>query len=146
VRAAIAATPADAIISVPARDRPPLRRWGEGPVTLLGDAAHPMLPSLAQGAAMAVEDAVVLARHLAGPADPVTALRGYEADRRGRATQITKRARALSRIEQLEHPIATSLRNAYIRWMPGAVVDRRNRADLTYPSYPSDLDGVRHAR
>lgn len=138
VQAAVAATPENAIISVPARDRPPLRRWGTGPVTLLGDAAHPMLPSLAQGAAQAVEDAVVLARHLARRIDPAAALRGYEAERRGRATRITKRARALSRIEQLEHPIAIALRNAYIRWMPQAVVDRRNRADLTYP------DGVVH--
>src|SRR5262249_21918774 len=41
-------------------DRPPLARWGKGAVTLLGDAAHPMLPYLAQGAAMAIEDAAVL--------------------------------------------------------------------------------------
>ena len=40
---------------------PPLDHWGDGPVTLLGDAAHPMLPFLAQGAAMAIEDAAVLA-------------------------------------------------------------------------------------
>src|SRR5262249_22331132 len=47
-------------------DRPPLARWGKGAVTLLGDAAHPMLPYLAQGAAMAIEDAAVLAQRLAG--------------------------------------------------------------------------------
>ena len=41
-----------------------LARWGKGPVTLLGDAAHPMLPYLAQGAAMAIEDAAVLAQRL----------------------------------------------------------------------------------
>src|SRR5207237_1235581 len=41
-------------------DCPPLGRWGKGPTTLLGDAAHPMLPYLAQGAAMAIEDAAVL--------------------------------------------------------------------------------------
>jgi salicylate hydroxylase len=40
-------------------DRPPLGRWGDGPITLLGIAAHPMLPFLAQGAAMAIEDAAV---------------------------------------------------------------------------------------
>ena len=54
-------------------DLPPLRRWGDGPVTLLGDAAHPMLPFLAQGAAMAIEDAAVLADRLArDPDDPAT--------------------------------------------------------------------------
>ena len=46
-------------------DRKPARRWGKGPMTLLGDAAHPMLPFLAQGAAMAIEDAATLARNLA---------------------------------------------------------------------------------
>ena len=46
-------------------DLPPLPQWGNGPVTLLGDAAHPMLPFLAQGAAMAIEDAAVLADNLA---------------------------------------------------------------------------------
>src|SRR5262249_48994070 len=46
-------------------DRPPLVRWGKGAVTLVGDAAHPMLPYLAQGAAMAIEDAAVLAQRLA---------------------------------------------------------------------------------
>jgi salicylate hydroxylase len=46
-------------------DREPLRRWGSGRTILLGDAAHPMLPFLAQGAAMAIEDAAVLARELA---------------------------------------------------------------------------------
>src|SRR5262249_5434005 len=46
-------------------DRPPLARWGKGAVTVLGDAAHPMLPYLAQGAAMAIEDAAVLAPRLA---------------------------------------------------------------------------------
>ena len=46
-------------------DRPPIRRWSSGPVALLGDAAHPMLPFLAQGAAMAIEDAVVAAQCLA---------------------------------------------------------------------------------
>src|SRR5262249_44922344 len=46
-------------------DRAPLAQWGKGPATLLGDAAHPMLPYLAQGAAMAIEDAAVLAQRLA---------------------------------------------------------------------------------
>ncbi len=70
-------------------DRQPLRRWSFGPVTLLGDAAHPMLPFFAQGAAQALEDAAVLARHLtAGGADPAAALRRYEADRIPRTARI----------------------------------------------------------
>ena len=52
-------------------DRPPLSKWSEGPVTLLGDAAHPMLPFMAQGAAMAVEDSWIVARELSQPNRPV---------------------------------------------------------------------------
>ena len=72
----------------------PLKRWGKGPVTLLGDAAHPMLPYLAQGAAMAIEDAAVLASCLAQtPDDAAAALRRYEDKRQKRAarTQIAAR-------------------------------------------------------
>ena len=73
-------------------DCPPLERWGVGPVTLLGDAAHPMLPYLAQGAAMAIEDAAVLAQCLAqSPDDPAAALRRYE-DRRFKRTARAQRA------------------------------------------------------
>ena len=67
-------------------DRPPLSHWCKGPVALLGDAAHPMLPFMAQGAAMAIEDAWVLAAVLAsGHADP---LQRYEAARKRRAENI----------------------------------------------------------
>jgi salicylate hydroxylase len=66
-------------------DRPPVRRWGMGPVTLLGDAAHPMLPFLAQGAALAIEDAIVLAECL-NPSEYVgLGMRRYEQWRRTRA-------------------------------------------------------------
>ena len=60
-------------------DTPSLRQWGKGPVTLLGDAAHPMLPYLAQGAAMAIEDAVVLSQCIAQtPNEMARAMRDYE--------------------------------------------------------------------
>ena len=73
-------------------DCAPLKRWGSGPVTLLGDAAHPMLPYLAQGAAMAIEDAAVLAQCLAQSRDDApAALRRYE-DRRHQRTIRTQRA------------------------------------------------------
>jgi salicylate hydroxylase len=68
--------------------RQPLPRWTWGRVTLLGDAAHPMLPFLGQGAAQAFEDAAVLARCLAGADDPEQALSRYESERIGRASQV----------------------------------------------------------
>lgn len=132
VRAAIAATPPEAIISVPAQDRPFLEGWGRGPVTLLGDAAHPMLPSLAQGAAQAVEDAVVLAHHLDGASDVDIALRGYEAERATRARLMVDGSFALSRIEQIEHPISSRLRNLYTRFLPQSKIDERNAGAMTF--------------
>jgi salicylate hydroxylase len=80
-------------------DRPPLAHWGKGPVTLLGDAAHPMLPYLAQGAAMAIEDAAVLAQRLADtPDDPELAMRRYERQRRWRTARAQRAARRNGRV------------------------------------------------
>ena len=59
-------------------DRTPLPRWSVGRVTLLGDACHPMLPFMAQGAAQAIEDAATLAAVLAKSPDVVAGLRRYE--------------------------------------------------------------------
>ncbi|AIV36229.1 FAD-dependent monooxygenase [Streptomyces sp. CCM_MD2014] len=75
-------TDADDLLEYPMVDRDPLPHWGEGRVTLLGDAAHPMYPVGANGASQAVVDARVLAHTLARGGDPVAALRGYEDHRR----------------------------------------------------------------
>jgi salicylate hydroxylase len=79
-------------------DRPPFSVWGTGRVTLLGDAAHPMLPFLAQGAAMAIEDAAVVAAKLkpsmgGAPAAIEAALRSYEQARRARTARVQRQAR-----------------------------------------------------
>ncbi|HEX7890103.1 MAG TPA: FAD-dependent monooxygenase [Ramlibacter sp.] len=73
--------------------REPLARWGAGRVTLMGDACHPTLPFLAQGACMAIEDALVLARCLDARRDaPDAALRRYEALRLDRTARIVRGA------------------------------------------------------
>jgi salicylate hydroxylase len=71
-------------------DRAPLARWSVGRVTLMGDAAHAMLPFLAQGACQAIEDAAVLARLLAtaSPAEAPAALRRYEELRKPRTARV----------------------------------------------------------
>lgn len=72
-------------------EREPLPQWSVGTVTLLGDACHPMLPFMAQGAGMAIEDAVVLGRALAGVshrAQAGDALRRYEKTRQERTAKI----------------------------------------------------------
>ncbi|MBO9521517.1 MAG: FAD-dependent monooxygenase [Nocardioidaceae bacterium] len=68
--------------------RDPLPHWSVGSATLLGDAAHPMMPFMAQGAAMSIEDAVVLARALAEHQDVTQALKAYEAARLPRASKV----------------------------------------------------------
>jgi len=74
-------------------DRRPLARWQDGRAVLLGDACHPMLPFLAQGAAMAIEDSWVLAELLAKPdTDIPTALAGYQARRRPRTSRVQTEA------------------------------------------------------
>lgn len=75
-------------------DRDPVPSWSKGRVTLLGDAAHPTMPNLAQGANMAIEDAYVLAKYLALHADqPAVALAEYERRRRERTARITLESR-----------------------------------------------------
>lgn len=71
--------------------REPMPRWSQGHATLLGDAAHPMVPFMAQGACMATEDAIVLARALCdGPKNVPEALRAYEDARRDRTAAIQR--------------------------------------------------------
>ncbi|HMN80311.1 MAG TPA: FAD-dependent monooxygenase [Burkholderiaceae bacterium] len=73
--------------------RDPMTNWSRGRVTLLGDACHPTLPFLAQGAMMAIEDAIVLARCLqSSPHDPGRAFRLYEAARMERTSLIVTRS------------------------------------------------------
>jgi salicylate hydroxylase len=69
-------------------NRPPIRKWSVGRVTLLGDAAHPTLPYLAQGAAMAIEDGAVLSRALQMTDSVPTALDIYQRNRVDRTARI----------------------------------------------------------
>jgi salicylate hydroxylase len=88
-------------------DRDPLPNWSKGRVTLLGDAAHPMLPFLSQGAAMAIEDGYVLARELANsPEDIAAALKAYEAERLPRTAKVQLAARVQGNIFHLHSPLA----------------------------------------
>lgn len=75
-------------------DRKPLAKWVDGHVALLGDAAHPMLPFMAQGAAMAVEDGFVLAQQLASGDDMNAALKAYQHQRYARASRVQAVSRA----------------------------------------------------
>jgi salicylate hydroxylase len=88
-------------------DREPLAQWTKGRVTLLGDSAHPMLPYLAQGACMAVEDGYALAMALErNPQNVEQALQAYEAERRPRTSRVQLASRARARVNHLESPLA----------------------------------------
>ena len=88
------------------RDLPPLSHWSQGRVTLLGDACHPMLPFMAQGAVMAIEDAWVLATKLAAqPKNIPLALQQYEDARKPRTAKVQAAAR---RNGKLYHQPTTS--------------------------------------
>jgi 2-polyprenyl-6-methoxyphenol hydroxylase-like FAD-dependent oxidoreductase len=128
IQAAIASTPEEAISGTGIYARAPARTWGRGRVTLLGDAAHPMTPDLSQGAAQALEDAVVLAASLRDIDDPVIGLRAYEALRRRRTAPIVKRSRAAGRLAQSSGRVGANLR------------------DFLMGSLPNRLHGIQQAR
>jgi salicylate hydroxylase len=94
-------------------DRDPLPHWTNGPIALAGDAAHPMFPFLAQGAAQAIEDAVVLAGCLAAnPSDPPAALTRYESLRKPRATRVQMLSHARQHSNHLPDGPAQQARDA----------------------------------
>jgi len=106
-------------------DRDPMPRWTRGRVTLLGDAAHPMLPYLGQGACQAIEDGCVLAAAVASaPGDPIEALAAYERSRRPRANQVVLASRARGVSNHLVSPLA-----AWRRDMAIALRRRLGRGD-----------------
>lgn len=92
VGAIIEATPAEDIVERPICDRPPLEHWSQGRVTLLGDAAHPVVPALGQGANMAFEDAYELAECLSVAPSIEAALHAYENSRIPRTAVIYDRS------------------------------------------------------
>jgi salicylate hydroxylase len=85
--------------------RPPIARFARGRVALLGDAAHPMVPFLAQGAAQAIEDASALARRLGETERVEAALAAYSRDRVARASRVQREALAQGRIYHMSGPL-----------------------------------------
>lgn len=106
-------------------DRPPLSEWTRGRAALLGDAAHAMLPYLAQGAGQSIEDAFVLTRCLEqDPEDPERALRRYADHRRERTAAMQAGSREAGRTMHLAEPAEVRARNERMRADPDAHVAR----------------------
>ena len=104
-------------------DRPPMSRWSSARVSLLGEACHPTLPFMAQGAAMAVEDAAVLAGCLARDHDVASALLRYEGLRRDRTAGVQNGSRRNASLFHLSG-IGAWVRNRVLRTAQDRTMDR----------------------
>jgi salicylate hydroxylase len=99
----LAAIPEDALFKWGLFLRPHLDHWVVGRVALLGDAAHPMLPYLGQGGAMAIEDAMILARTLAASEDLEEGLRWYQTTRMDRAYAVAEASAKMGEIFHMDN-------------------------------------------
>ena len=99
-------------------DRDPIPFWGKGAATLLGDAAHPVLPHTGQGAAQAMVDAVTLGRALSRGADVERALRSYEQERRQKTATLLAQGRRTARVMRTTNPVACYIREVVVRLIP----------------------------
>jgi salicylate hydroxylase len=109
-------------------DRLPMTQWGKGRVTLLGDACHPTLPFMAQGAAMAIEDAAVLAGCLQHGDEVSASLQRYEDLRRTRTAGIQNGSRRNAKVFHLSG-VPAWLRNRAARAAGGRTMDTLYRYD-----------------
>lgn len=109
--AAVEATPAEAILRNDIVDRPPVRKWTDGRVTLLGDAAHPTTPNLGQGACQAIESGYVLARCLREAETAEAGLVVYERSRFDRTAAITNQSWQFGKLFAYENPVKCWLRD-----------------------------------
>jgi len=115
-----------------AYDLPPLPRWTDGRVTLLGDAAHPCTPNLGQGGCMALEDAMVLAKCISHARSIASALRRYESLRKPRAGHIQQRSLLMGHIGQWQNRAAVSGRRVVTRFLPAALFQHNLRKVYSY--------------
>jgi len=143
----ISQTPLTALVRNVVCDRPPVRKWGSGCMSLLGDAIHPITPNLGQGACLAIEDAIVLARCLKKytsdareedlPRATRSALRRFETIRFARTAMIARCSRFYGVVGQWENHAVVRLRHAALSIVPTRLVQRQLRWVFDY-----DSDGV----
>jgi 2-polyprenyl-6-methoxyphenol hydroxylase-like FAD-dependent oxidoreductase len=137
----IQSTPVVALVRNPVLDRAPVRKWGTGCLTLIGDAIHPLTPNLGQGGCLAIEDAVVMARCLKkyaadGKAPAIeSALRRFERLRLSRTATVARFSRLYGVVGQWENQAAMALRAAVLSAVPRSVVQRLLRWTFDYDAY-----------
>ena len=128
----IETTPPSSILKTGAFDRLPVRNWGEGHMTMLGDAIHPTTPNLGQGGCLAMEDAVVLARCFEKYGASEQALRGYERCRYKRTTMISRYSRYYGSVGQWENVCARAARRTALALVPETLALRLMQVFFDY--------------
>jgi len=113
----ISATYEADILSTDLYDRPPTQPWSRQNVTLIGDAAHPMLPTMGQGACTALEDAYVMAQCLKEQYDFRVAFQDYELLRFPRIKAIVEQSLRSSKMGELRNPFLVKIRNIFMKVM-----------------------------
>jgi salicylate hydroxylase len=142
IRTIIGATPC--VLRQALYDREPLADWQVGRVVLLGDAAHPMMPFYAQGAAQSIEDAYVLAGCVAlRTEEPVVALERYVQLRQPRTAWMQQLSRREEELYQMADPIEIERRNADLLQSQGSDADGFPPEQESLYSY--DAEAVLHA-
>jgi salicylate hydroxylase len=122
-------------------DRTVLPKWSDRRVVLLGDACHPMLPFLAQGAAMAIEDAYLLARLVTDRADMTDALTDYEAIRKPRTARVQAGARRNASLFHHGDPLSQMTTYGPI-WLAGQLLPWFTQGQYDW-IYAHDVTAVR---
>lgn len=110
-----ASTPPDKVIRGDILDRKPTRVWSKGRVGVIGDAAHPTTPNLGQGGCMAIEDAVVLARHFATNSDPAKAWTAFTAERAPRTAAVVNESWKFGQLAQKSGRLTCWFRDTALR-------------------------------
>jgi 2-polyprenyl-6-methoxyphenol hydroxylase-like FAD-dependent oxidoreductase len=121
----IAATEEANILKTDLYDRVPTFPWSKENITLLGDAAHPTLPTLGQGGCMALEDALVLSRCLIENAEVILAFQEYESQRFPRTKMIVEESLQAAQMINWENPAAVALRETVMKLLPTPVLKNK---------------------
>ena len=124
VPALLAATDPAAVLRNDLYDREQAKVWSRGPVTLVGDAAHPMRPHLGQGGCQGIEDAAILARFVADGADLPRAFARFAAFRRRRVRGLVRESRLIGRTVNLRPPLLSAIASRATVLLPEALVSR----------------------
>ena len=121
----IAATDEDDILKTDLYDRVPSLPWSQQNITLLGDAAHPTLPTMGQGACMALEDAIVVTKCLLAQSNSSAAFQQYESQRFARTKMIVEQSLQAGQLIQWENRAAVVVRETVMKLLPTPVLKNK---------------------